>query len=291
MSQITRFQPKIAGVKPRTARFTTTRCSSQPGDKLLPLLRSPVDLLFLPGRLAAGTLTSLPDVFQQLPSDLERLTSLLSDPRPIEARQAELLEQLENRVATYVEKGSRVEDEVLESVSAALPQEVKDALPAELKDLLDQRKRTRGTSTSTSQQQQQQQQWTFSSSMEGNSDDDYRSIANRNGSAMVMMNSDDEEAAMMPMPSPQEIASSQLASELVAGQAAVLAVKARLGDVAGNTDVSKDGMLKLNLREARGNLAGWLEQLAPESRRISEPPIADAVNEAEDLLAEVDKVM
>jgi hypothetical protein len=182
-----------------------------------------------------------------------------------------------------------VEDEILESVSAALPQEVKNALPAELKDLLNQRKGMRGTSTNTSQQQQQQ--WTYSSSMDANSDDDYSSTVNGNGSAMVMMNSDDEEAAMMPMPSPQEIASSQLASELVAGQAAVLAVKARLGDVAGNSDVSKDGMLKLNLREARGNLAGWLEQLTPESRKISEPPIADAVSEAEDLLAEVDKVI
>jgi len=286
MNQITRFQPKIAGVKPRTARFTTIHCSSQPGDKLLPLLRSPADLLFLPGRLAAGTLTSLPDVFQQLPSDLERLTSLISDPRPIEARQAELLEQLEERVAIYVEKGSRVEDEILESVSAALPQEVKDALPAELKDLLYQKKGMRETSTNTSQQRQ----WTYSSSMDANSDDDYNSTINGNGSAVVM-NSDDEEASMMPMPSPQEIASSQLASELVAGQAAVLAVKARLGDVAGNSDVSKDGMLKLNLREARGNLAGWLEQLTPESRKISDPPIADAVSEAEDLLAEVDKVM
>lgn len=38
----------------------------QPGDKLLPLLRSPFDLLALGPRVALGALTSLPQVFGEL---------------------------------------------------------------------------------------------------------------------------------------------------------------------------------------------------------------------------------
>ncbi len=37
-----------------------------PGDKLLPLLRTPFDLLALPGRVALGTLQSLPEVLEKM---------------------------------------------------------------------------------------------------------------------------------------------------------------------------------------------------------------------------------
>lgn len=36
------------------------------GDKLLPLLRTPFDILALPGRVALGTLQSLPEVLEKL---------------------------------------------------------------------------------------------------------------------------------------------------------------------------------------------------------------------------------
>ena len=36
------------------------------GDKLLPLLRSPFDLLALPGRVALGAVQSLPEVLEKM---------------------------------------------------------------------------------------------------------------------------------------------------------------------------------------------------------------------------------
>ena len=40
--------------------------SNQPGDRILNKLRSPLDLLALPGRVTAGALTSLPQLMQKM---------------------------------------------------------------------------------------------------------------------------------------------------------------------------------------------------------------------------------
>lgn len=40
--------------------------TSQLGDRILNKLRTPLDLLALPGRVAAGALTSFPDVVQKM---------------------------------------------------------------------------------------------------------------------------------------------------------------------------------------------------------------------------------
>lgn len=45
---------------------TQPAAAGQPGDKLLPLLRTPFDLLALPGRVALGTLQSLPEILEKL---------------------------------------------------------------------------------------------------------------------------------------------------------------------------------------------------------------------------------
>ena len=45
---------------------TQPSAGGQPGDKLLPLLRTPFDLLALPGSVALGTLQSLPELLEKL---------------------------------------------------------------------------------------------------------------------------------------------------------------------------------------------------------------------------------
>lgn len=74
--------PPCAGVAARGARLVAhsggSRQSLSPfgatqpsamggvGDKLLPLIRTPFDLVALPARLALGTLQSLPEVLEKL---------------------------------------------------------------------------------------------------------------------------------------------------------------------------------------------------------------------------------
>ncbi len=45
---------------------TQPASAGQPGDKLLPLLRTPLDLVALPGRVALGTLQSLPEILEKM---------------------------------------------------------------------------------------------------------------------------------------------------------------------------------------------------------------------------------
>ncbi|KAL6774014.1 hypothetical protein ACKKBG_A23445 [Auxenochlorella protothecoides x Auxenochlorella symbiontica] len=108
----------------------------QPGDRLLPLLRSPADVLALGPRVALGVLQSFPEALSQLPLDLQRLGSLVQDPRPIDQKQAEVLEVVETRVADYVEKGTALEAGLKAGVASVLPQGIKDAIPATLRESL-----------------------------------------------------------------------------------------------------------------------------------------------------------
>lgn len=255
----------------RNVRTTVPRAQapnqSQPGDRILPLLRTPFDIFALGPRLSLGALSSIPDLLQQIPTDVEKISVLLQDPRPIEYKQAEVMEVLEDRIARYVEKGTAVEGDVLETVSAMLPQELKNALPDDVKNALLRSKRLDDTYTNTSVSNGKPiATWTFSS--------------------VEVQSSDDEFAITIPATG-TDVAADQVLAELEAGQTAATALRERLAELAANADPSRDGMLRLNVREAEGSLARWLEQLSPSSRNMRDPPVADAVKEAESLLAEV----
>ena len=53
---------------------------------------------------------------------------------PLPCLQAEVLGELEDRVVGYLQKGSTTEDELLTSVSAAIPEPLREVLPEQLKD-------------------------------------------------------------------------------------------------------------------------------------------------------------
>ena len=57
-------------------------------------------------------------------------------PAPLLCLQAEVLGELEDRVVGYLQKGSTTEDELLTSVSAAIPEPLREVLPEQLKDAL-----------------------------------------------------------------------------------------------------------------------------------------------------------
>ncbi|KAL4437359.1 hypothetical protein ABPG75_004498 [Micractinium tetrahymenae] len=241
-----------------------------PGDKLLPLLRTPFDLLALPGRVALGTLQSLPEVLEKIPSDVERLTMLAQDPRSLEEKQAEVLGELEDRVVTYLQKGAAAESEVLGSVGAALPEPLKEALPDPLKEVLRPKAYDGGNGASSSGVAggKPLATWTITSDVEED----------------VVLVVEEEE---LPPMTPAAIAASQTAAEVMEVNAAVAALREQLAALQGNTDPSRQSMIRLNLREAEETLARRLEQMAPEHRSVGDLGVQAALQEAEGLLAEV----
>lgn len=61
-----RLQPVASSRQSITPFGASQPAQPGPGDKLLPLLRTPFDLLALPGRVALGTLQSLPEVLEKM---------------------------------------------------------------------------------------------------------------------------------------------------------------------------------------------------------------------------------
>ncbi|KAL4429817.1 hypothetical protein ABPG77_010934 [Micractinium sp. CCAP 211/92] len=241
-----------------------------PGDKLLPLLRTPFDLLALPGRVALGTLQSLPEVLEKIPSDVERLTMLAQDARPLEAKQAEVLGELEDRVVSYLQKGAAAESEVLGSVGAVLPEQLKEALPEPLKEAL--RPRAYDGSSGASSNgagSKPLATWTITSDAEED---------------LIVV---EEAVEDLPPMTPAAIAASQTAAEVMEVNAAVAALREQLAAMQSNTDPSRQPMIRLNLREAEETLARRLEQMTPEHRTVGDVGVQTALQEAEALLAEV----
>ncbi|KAK2078596.1 hypothetical protein QBZ16_003436 [Prototheca wickerhamii] len=87
-------------------------------------------------RAAFGALQSLPQLLSQLPSDLNKLTDLIRDPRPLQEKQAEVFDVVETRVADFVEKGVDVETQWRKLVAAVVPDPLKQSIPEPLRDAL-----------------------------------------------------------------------------------------------------------------------------------------------------------
>lgn len=107
-----------------------------------------------------------------------------------------------------------------------------------------------------------------------------------------VLNDDDEdlgEGALNEVPG-AALAANQVAAELVEIQTAVVAVKDALTALKTNAEPSKEGMLRLNLREASQGLQGRLQQTRPGSRS-SDAAVDQAVEEAEALLGEVNALV
>lgn len=228
------------------------------------------------------------------PADVEKLTAFVADPRPLAEKQAEFMEEIESRVVTYIEKGTAIEGDII----AAIPEPIKDALPQPVKDVILAPRPSSNTdnddaifayppttasSNSTSNNNNGNlSTWTISSIDEG--DARFPSTAVGGG------NSDDAEFNGPPEIPGAAFMNNQVAAELVEIQTAVVSVKDALEALKSNTEPAKEGMLRLNLREAAQGLSGRLQQTRPGSR-TSDSAVDAAIVEAEGLLGEVNALV
>lgn len=259
---------------------------SEPGDRLGPIVTSsPLDFLSFGPRVAVGVLLSTGEALQKIPQDVERVNKILSDEAmPMEGKQKEILMEVEDRILEFVEKGVGVENGVIETLTNSIPQEVQGSLPEPLRELLlTPRQVARGGSNDavTSNRNKPLATWTITTSV------DEEVYSNGNG---VVMEEEEEEFEMTPVTAART-AQGQAAAELVDIETSVSSLRKSIEALKSNTDDSKTGMLKLNVREAGQSLSQRIEQRAISSRTAGNPDIDAAILEAKELLNEVNTLL
>lgn len=65
----------------------------------------------------------MPEKLQTLQGDVEKAIELLQDPRPLEEKQAVVLQEVEDQLVTFLERGATVESDVIANVKTILPPE------------------------------------------------------------------------------------------------------------------------------------------------------------------------
>lgn len=274
-------------------------CRAALGDKISPLVSAGLgDVLFLGPRLAAGALLSGAEAIQRLPADVEKMNSILADDKmTLERKQEEILMEIEDRVAGLLEKGLDVENGVIDTISGAIPEELRNSIPEPVKELL----LTKRTVPSQDAAQtgtagmgatnKPLATWTISSI---DTDDDslvygspLQGSAGANGSNGMENDVDEMEQVV----SPAAMAKSQAAAELIEIQTAVYGLKECIDMLKKNDDPSKVNMLKFNIREASQNVSQRLEQGAAVTGPGAGAEVSSAVNEARALLVEVGSIL
>ncbi|KAL6774013.1 hypothetical protein ACKKBG_A23445 [Auxenochlorella protothecoides x Auxenochlorella symbiontica] len=273
----------------------------QPGDRLLPLLRSPADVLALGPRVALGVLQSFPEALSQLPLDLQRLGSLVQDPRPIDQKQAEVLEVVETRVADYVEKGTALEAGLKAGVASVLPQGIKDAIPATLRESLLGRDTGRGSGdapASRAEPAAAEKPQSFANNLLQRQQPAPATAPSSNGAsapglATWTITTDEEDGVARPLSPGADVsgvgdAPPAILAELAEVLQGVGALKSTLLALRTNGDPALGTMSRLNVREAEETLRRRLQQLSAVHAvsAVPDPEVAAAIQEGEALLAE-----
>lgn len=268
----------------------------KPGDRLGSLVTStenPLDLMSFVPRLTLGALFStMEDGIRLAQSDIERITMILSDDTIEEGeKQTQLLLELEDRVTGFVKKGIEKENEVVDTLKRAVPEEIQGALPEQVKSLLFERRifmeeenGVRGTPLAT---------WTISEEdvivTSSNGSTQNAGFSQTNGAIYTRDGGEEEEETFVP--SPEATARGQAAAELMDIQSSVMVLKENIEALKSNTDESKNGMLKLNVREASQSLSQRIEQRSMSSKNSGNPDIDAALVEAKELLQEVNSLL
>lgn len=197
-----------------------------------------------------------------------------------------------------MERGLEAENGVITTINEVIPEEVKSALPEEVrKAVLTPRPIpsaetddwTTAPAPGYGGDGAPMATWTITSM-----DEEDSSTFGPSGNVVTMSTASGTVAAMEieePPATAATVAASQAAAELVEIQSAVMFVKDQLAALQANTDASKIGMLKLNLREATQSLARRLDQRAVPAAAGSDPAVAAAVEEAQTLLNEVQTLL
>ena len=213
-------------------------------------LKTPFDLLAFGARASAGALVSAPAKLSTLQSDLERVIELAQDPRPFEEKGAVLTQELESTLLEYLEKGADVEVDVLANIKTVLPPEAANLL-TEIIPLPPNKANP-----------------DFSSSS-------YYSTTSTTSSS---------EAALVTYQK-EDVAANQIVSEINEIKMAVSGLKSALDAIRSNTDATQVAIVRINLKEARDNLARRLAEVLPTD--ANEASVAAVTREAGILLEEV----
>ena len=201
------------------------------------------------------------------------------------------MQELENRVAVFMERGLEAENDVITTINDVIPEEMKSAIPEEVRKAVltprpipsaDSDDWTTAPAPAYGNDAAGMATWTITSMDE----DDTRTFGASTGYGVTAVMEVEE-----PPASAATVAASQAAADLVEIQSAVLFVKDQLTALQANTDVSRISMLKLNLREAVQSLARRLDQRALPAAASADPAVAAAVEEAQVLLDEVNSLL
>lgn len=98
--------------------------SNWPGNKVEQWFRTPFDIAAFGPRATLGALLSLPERLQTLPTDVQRVAELVQDPRPVEEKQQLVLQEVEDTLVTFLERGATVETDILSNIKLLLPPDV-----------------------------------------------------------------------------------------------------------------------------------------------------------------------
>jgi len=173
----------------------------------------------------------------------------VQDPRPISEKQDVLFQLAEVRVLELLERGADVEADVLANIKTALPIEVANILTEFIPEPPSKQSIVQG---------------------------DFSDIPPA-GTADVPTVTYGK----------ADVAAIQISSQISEILLAVSGLKGALQEIKDNTDPAKSLMLKLNLREARDQLARRIQEVSSSEASTSDETFASALREASILLDEV----
>jgi len=88
--------------RPAARQAVVVQASSSPGAKVEKWLKTPFDVLSFGPRATVGALISLPERLQMLQADVEKVTELIQDPRPIDEKQQVVLQEVEDTLVEFL---------------------------------------------------------------------------------------------------------------------------------------------------------------------------------------------
>lgn len=205
-------------------------------------------LQFGPRMLAGAVATVLEEGLAAPQRDLERLQLIVNS--DADNKEQQILAEVEDRIVQFVSLGTEKEGELI----ASLP------LPDPLRELLGTEGGASGERAENTNTGKPLATWTITSTM-------------------------DDEIDVEEYVTPESTASGQAASELNEIRAAVMVLRENIEALKTNTDESRVGMLKLNIRESANTVRQKLDQ---QQMGTNTPDINSALLEARSLLTEVD---
>eukprot|EP00882_Tetradesmus_deserticola_P013548 GHRQ01014384.1.p1 GENE.GHRQ01014384.1~~GHRQ01014384.1.p1 ORF type:complete len:171 (+),score=49.01 GHRQ01014384.1:166-678(+) len=108
----------------RRAAVMVRASTSFPGSKVEQWLKTPFDIASFGPRATLGALLSMPEKLQSLQTDVERVTLLVQDPRSVEEKQQLVLQEVEDQLVTFLERGATIESDILANLKVLLPPDV-----------------------------------------------------------------------------------------------------------------------------------------------------------------------